>query len=83
MARYAGKAFSIGLSFDGEEKWVAHVHHGPFAWIQRVTPSGRRARHALIRAFERALASAGATSMQWFEERDINLRHASATSSTD
>jgi hypothetical protein len=79
--RRGGKAFWIGLSSEGDEAWIAHVHHD--AWIQRVTPSGKRARYELVRALERALHDAGATSMLWFEERDISLRQPGTPSCTD
>src|SRR6266480_712439 len=37
------KHFWIGLSFwpDGEHTWLAHVHHRSFAWLQRLSPSGK------------------------------------------
>jgi hypothetical protein len=83
ITRHAKKTFWIGLSAEREGEWIAHVHHPDFAWVQRVTRSGKRARYELVRALEAALHDAGATSMTWFEERDINLRGPGTPSCAD
>src|SRR5580765_1914740 len=43
FARRAQKKFWIGLSAwpEGEHAWLAHFHHGVYAWVQRLTSSGK------------------------------------------
>jgi hypothetical protein len=42
FARRKQKKFWIGLSgWDVEGAWLAHFHHGSFAWLQRFSSTGK------------------------------------------
>lgn len=69
------KKFWVGLSFwpEGEQRWLAHVHHGSFAWLQRLMPSGNAELRGLIAALEQTLRSDPHVSMmRWYSEAEIN-----------
>jgi len=69
-ARRAGRRYWIGLSSSGSEhEWIARVSH--HSWLQRFRPEGRA---ALVGELDRALRAANASSLRWFDERDLNLR---------
>lgn len=73
--RLAGRSYRVGLSFTGNEHdWVAHVRHHSFAWLERFSPGGRAARAALVGEVDRALRTANASALKWFDESDLNLR---------
>lgn len=74
FVRRAQKKFWIGLSVwpDGEHAWLAHFHHGSFAWLQRFVPSGQRGFLALVNEVHRALTSEPAVSdVLWYEESQM------------
>lgn len=77
LARRAGRRFWIGLGATEGHEWIAHVHHGPFAWLQRLASAGKAARRALVAELDRALREGNAASLRWFDERDLNLAVAS------
>lgn len=41
LARHDGRNFWLGLNAMGEHEWLAHVHHGSFAWLQRFSAEGK------------------------------------------
>jgi hypothetical protein len=57
--RRNSKKFWIGLSLwpEGEHAWLAHFHHGPFAWWQRLSPSGQHELRQLVADAHDVLAS--------------------------
>lgn len=74
-AHRGGRCFHIGLSSSGHEhEWVAHVRPRSFAWLERFSPGARPARAALVGELDRALRTANATGLKWFDESDLNLR---------
>jgi hypothetical protein len=74
FARRGQKRFWIGLSVwpDGERAWLAHVHHGSFAWLQRLSPSGKRALQRLVSDVHGVLKSDPAVSeIAWYDENEM------------
>lgn len=79
-AHRGGRRYRIGLSSAGHEhEWVAQVRPRSFAWLERFSPGARAARAALLDELDRALRTAHASGLKWFDESDLNLR-APATS---
>jgi hypothetical protein len=71
FARRERKKFWIGLSFwpDGEHLWLAHFHHGSFAWLQRLISSRKSELQKLVLNFHETLAKEPAISdIVWYEE---------------
>lgn len=69
------KRFWIGLSFWGEDerRWCAHVHHHSFAWLQRVSASGRTELRRLIQDVHGALNSAAVVShVSWLDQHAVD-----------
>jgi hypothetical protein len=76
FARFEQKPFWIGLSFwsEGENAWLAHVHHG--GWLQRFRGSGKSAFERLLSSVHAALVSEPAASeITWFEQRQLTEAH--------
>jgi hypothetical protein len=74
FARRSQKKFWIGLSMwpDGEHAWLAHFHHGSFAWLQRFSSSGQRELQTLVTDVHRMLASEPAVSdIAWYDESQM------------
>ena len=74
FARRAQKKFWIGLSLwpDGEHAWLAHFHHGSFAWLQRFSSSGQSELQGLVMDVHRVLTSEPAVSeVVWYDERQM------------
>ena len=74
FARRDGKKFWIGLSMwpDGEHAWLAHCHHGSFAWLQRLSSSGKNELQRLVCDVHSVLASEPAVSdIVWFDESQM------------
>ncbi len=74
FARRSQKRFWIGLSMwpEGEHAWLAHFHHGSFAWLQRFSSSGQREVQRLVNDVHRMLASEPAVSdIAWYEESQM------------
>jgi hypothetical protein len=58
FARRNQKTFWIGLSAcDSEGTWLAHFHHGSFAWFQWFSSSGKAELGSLLKDFQTVLAS--------------------------
>jgi hypothetical protein len=73
-ARRNGKQFWIGLSLgpDSDHSWLAHVHHGSFAWLQRLTPSGKSEIRRLVSDIHDSLsASSSVSAITWYEESEM------------
>jgi hypothetical protein len=72
FAERAGKNFWIGLSWWDEGGWLAHFHHGSWAWLQRFSPSGDRELQRLVDDFHQVLArEAAAGEITWWREDDL------------
>ena len=73
-ARREDKKFWIGLSiWEGEHSWLSHFHHDSFfAWLQRLSSSGKRELQRVLCDFHAVLASEPAVSeIVWYEEKEI------------
>lgn len=68
------RSFWIGLSaWDGDHSWLAHLHHGSFAWLQMLSRSGGRELHGLIEDVDHALTTDPQISdVAWYREKDMN-----------
>ena len=69
-----GKKFWIGLCSwpEGDSAWLAHVHHGSFAWLQRLSPSGKREIDQLIADIHDQLSRTQMiTDITWYPENDM------------
>ena len=76
FSRRARKQFWIGLSGFDEHEWLAHVHHGSFAWLQRLRRSGKRALKQLILDIHDVLANEPAVSkVTWHAETEAGKRN--------
>ena len=84
-ARRGRKKFWIGLSAWDGGVWLAHVHHGSFAWLQRFSPSGAGELKRLVADVHEVVASEAAISeIVWYEEREMsNPRPASFPTPAD
>ena len=71
FAERAERKFWVGLSAE-EGAWVAHFHHGSWAWLQRFSSSGDRELRRLTQDFHHVLASEAAVSeITWYREDDM------------
>ena len=54
-----GKRFWIGLTWwpEGDGEWLVHVHHASFAWLQKLSRSGKQALRQLISDVHAVLCS--------------------------
>jgi hypothetical protein len=77
FARREEKKFWIGLSgWDADGAWLAHFHHGSFAWLQRFTSSGNSELKRLLTDVHDVLASTPAIfNIVWHEESDMSKPH--------
>jgi hypothetical protein len=74
FARRNEKKFWVGLSgWDPENAWLAHFHHGSFAWLQRFSSSGKSELKQLLSDVHAVLAGEPAISdIIWYEENEMN-----------
>lgn len=74
FARRNQKKFWIGLStWDAENTWLAHFHHGSFAWLQRFSSSGKSELQRLVSDIHAVLAQEPRVSdILWYEESQMN-----------
>jgi len=74
FARRNQKKFWIGLSaWDSEAAWVAHFHHGSFAWMQWFSSAGTNKLKRLLADVHDVLTSEPAiTEIAWHEEGEMN-----------
>jgi hypothetical protein len=73
-ATRSGCRFWVGLSLwpEGEAAWLAHVHHGSSAWIQRFTTKGKDELQRLARDLHTTLQSDSAVrDVVWYREADM------------
>jgi hypothetical protein len=68
------KKFWIGLSaWDSEGAWLAHFHHGSFAWLQWFSSTRKNELKLLLADVHGVLASEPAiTEIAWHEESDMS-----------
>ena len=67
----SGKTFWIGLSFwpEGDQAWLAHLHHGSFNLLQRLLPAGDRELRRLLSDLHLVLAAEPSVSeAMWYRE---------------
>ena len=65
------KKFWVGLSMwpESDRAWLAHVHHGSFAWLQRFSTSGRAELERFVTNVHHALAdNPSITNVVWYQE---------------
>jgi hypothetical protein len=74
FARRNQKKFWIGLSAsDSEGVWLAHFHHGSFAWLQWFTATGKNELKRMLADVHDVLASEPAISeIAWYEESEMS-----------
>jgi hypothetical protein len=74
FARRNQKKFWIGLSpWSDEGFWLAHFHHGSFAWLQRFSSSGNNELKALLVGVHDVLANETAvTEIAWHKESEMS-----------
>jgi hypothetical protein len=72
FARRNQKKFWVGLSAWGSGTWLAHFHHGSFAWLQWFSSSGEIELNRLLADVHDVLASEPAiTEIAWHEESEM------------
>lgn len=73
FARRNQRRFWIGLSaWDSEGAWLAHFHHGSFAWMQWFSSTGKIELKRLLVDVHDVLASEAAISqIAWYEESEM------------
>ncbi len=83
FVRRAGKKFWIGLTTLSESSghtWLAHFHHGSFAWLQRFTASGQNQLQRLVADFHSILTSETVISdVAWYDESEMFKAEASGS----
>jgi hypothetical protein len=74
FARRSQKKFWIGLSaWDADGAWLAHFHHGSFAWLQRLSSSGKNELKRLLGDVHEVLAADPTISdIVWYEEIEMS-----------
>jgi hypothetical protein len=73
FARRNQKKFWIGLGGWDEGTWLAHFHHGSFAWLQSLTSSGKAELARLLADVHGVLtADPAITKIAWHEEREMS-----------
>jgi len=74
FARRNDIKFWIGLSaWNSEGTWLAHFHHGSFAWLQWFTASGKKKLKCFLAEMHDVLASDPAiTDIAWHEESEMS-----------
>ncbi|MGN6725083.1 MAG: hypothetical protein ACTHLZ_04135 [Tepidisphaeraceae bacterium] len=80
FVRRRRRTFWIGLSRGTPTgPWLAHVHHGSWAWWQRFSPAGKSEFASLLAELHRVLASDPMVSgIGWHEEKAMRDRVPSA-----
>lgn len=77
-----GYEFWIGLNVFDKTEWNVHVHHGSFAWLQRLRASGRRELSSLLEGLDFALKSDAAVGhIRWYSEGDMSRAKSEAAAS--
>lgn len=73
FARRNHKKFWIGLSaYGAKNAWLAHFHHGSFAWLQRFSSSGKGELQRLLADIHGVLESEPTvSSIIWYEESEM------------
>lgn len=74
FAHRSRKKFWIGLSMGPDDKhaWLAHFHHGSFAWLQQLSLSGQSEMRHLVKEVHSILTKEPSVSdIVWYEERQM------------
>ncbi len=74
FTRRRGRKFWVGLGAwpDRDQEWLAHFHHGSFAWLQRLSHSGKRELRQLIYDTHAMLVGDPAVAViGWYSEVEI------------
>lgn len=72
--RRRGHPFWVGLGAwpDEDHTWLAHIHHGPFAWFRRRGRAGREDLGQLARDIHALLAADPAVAIVgWYREAEM------------
>src|SRR5689334_11175467 len=73
FARRHERKFWIGLSSWDEGSWLAHFHHGLFAWFARFSSSRKAELRGLMMDFHKVLTNEPAiTDIAWHEESEMS-----------
>ncbi len=75
LARRGRRRFWIGLGAwpENGHAWLAHFHHGSFAWLQRFSLAGHRALEQVLTEVHRVLTSEPLISnVVWYEEGQLD-----------
>jgi hypothetical protein len=79
FAQRGATKFWIGLSAFGNA-WIAHVRHRSFAWLQRLSSSGKSALECLLVDIHRALTKDPSVSdVVWYDDSDLDKSRGFAT----
>lgn len=70
------KEFWIGLSaWRSDKSWLAHFHHGSFAWLQWFSSTGNNELKRLMADFHQVLTSEPlVTEITWYEQSETGKR---------
>ncbi len=69
VARRRGKQFWIGLNSFYDGTWLAHFHHGSFAWLQRFSSKGKvELRELLVDVHTGLTCDASISEIVWSSE---------------
>jgi hypothetical protein len=80
------RQFWVGLSLwpDGENEWLAHVHHASFAWLQRFSKTGKAALERFVVDLHHVLAGEPSISnIEWYHERGMRTANPHAAARPD
>lgn len=73
FAQRHSKSFWIGLSAWSDDQWLAHFHHGSWAWLQRFSPSATKELQDLLIGCHRVLKSDSSVSdVVWHHENQMS-----------
>jgi hypothetical protein len=76
FARRNRKKFWIDLSFWDEGCWLAHFHYRSFAWLQRLSSSGKNELKRLLADVHEVLVSEAAISdIAWWRTPEVPMLH--------
>jgi hypothetical protein len=73
FAQRHSRKFWIGLSAWSDDQWLAHFHHGSWAWLQKFSPSGTKELQELLIDFHRMLKTEPSVSdVIWHQEDQMS-----------
>jgi hypothetical protein len=84
FAARAATRFWIGLAAEEDQSWMAHFHHGSWAWLQRFNSSANRELQRLVQDFHEVLAHEAAVgAITWYREDDVMKRRQFGSTAPD